>query len=405
LDVSLVIGAGAVGTATARLLAGRGEPVRLVTRSGGGPEHPAIERVAADASDPDALSRLAEGVAVIYSCAGPAYPRWVTDWPPLAAALLRAAETSGALLVTTGNLYGYGAVAGPITEAMPLQPNSEKGQVRVRIWNEALDAHRAGRIRTVEVRGSDYLGAGAVTPMTLLVLPRVLAGKRAWAPADLEAPHSWTYTGDVARTLLAVAADAGSWGRAWHVPTPPPMSFREVAIRAASWPGYRLRGCPRCPTPCCGSAACSTRWPARPGRPSTSSGRRSCWTLRPPLRRSASVRHRWMTPCARRSPTYAPGHDGAAQTAIEGQSERAHHLPRASALGPRTNPADPTQGPQARPLARAARLERGHRRHPRRVSARLLLARCERAVATATATPARKDTLGCWRSTPWPPTY
>jgi hypothetical protein len=37
----------------------------------------------------------------------------VTDRPPpLAAALLRAAETSGALLITTGNLYGYGAVAG-----------------------------------------------------------------------------------------------------------------------------------------------------------------------------------------------------------------------------------------------------------------------------------------------------
>ena len=210
MDVQLVIGAGAIGSATAQLLADRGERVRLVTRSGGGPQHPAIERVAADASDPDALNRLAEGVAVIYSCAGPPYTRWVSDWPPLAAALLRAAETSGAVLVTTGNLYGYGAVGGPITEAMPLQPNSEKGQVRVRIWNEALEAHRAGRIRTVEVRGSDYLGAGAVTPMTLLVLPNVLAGKRAWAPADLEAPHSWTYTGDVARTLLAVAADAGS---------------------------------------------------------------------------------------------------------------------------------------------------------------------------------------------------
>jgi nucleoside-diphosphate-sugar epimerase len=237
LDVPLVIGAGAVGTATARLLAGRGERVRLVTRSGGGPEHPAIERVATDASDPDALSRLAEGAAVIYSCAGPSYPRWVSDWPPLAAALLRAAETSGALLLTTGNLYGYGAVSSPITEASPLQPNSEKGRVRVRIWNAALEAHRAGRIRTAEVRGSDYLGAGAVTPMTLLVLPNVLAGKRAWAPADIEAPHSWTYTGDVARTLLAVAADAGSWGRAWHVPTGPPKSFREVAIRAAELAG------------------------------------------------------------------------------------------------------------------------------------------------------------------------
>jgi hypothetical protein len=99
-----------------------------------------------------------------------------------------------------------------MTEGLPLRPNTEKGQVRVGIWNEALEAHRAGRIRTAEVRSSDYLGAGAVTPLTLLVLPKVLTGKRASAPADLDAPHSWTYTGDVARTLLAVAADAGSWG-------------------------------------------------------------------------------------------------------------------------------------------------------------------------------------------------
>ncbi|MGH3480397.1 MAG: NAD-dependent epimerase/dehydratase family protein, partial [Nocardioidaceae bacterium] len=159
MDVQMVIGAGAIGSATAQLLADRGERVRLITRSGSGPEHPAIERVATNASDPDALSRLAEGVAVIYSCAGPAYPRWATDWPPLAAALLRAAETSGALLITTGNLYGYGAVDGPMTENLPLRPNTEKGRVRVQIWNEAVEAHRAGRIRTAEVRGSDYLGA------------------------------------------------------------------------------------------------------------------------------------------------------------------------------------------------------------------------------------------------------
>jgi len=237
MGVQLVIGAGAIGSATARLLADRGEPVRLVTRSGGGPEHAAIERVAADASDADALSRLAEGVAVIYSCAGPAYPRWAADWPPLAAALLRAAETSGALLITTGNLYGYGAVNGPMTEDLPLRPNTEKGRVRVQIWNEALEAHRAGRIRTAEVRGSDYLGAGAVTPLTVLVLSKVLAGERASIPADLDAAHSWTYTGDVARTQLAVAADAGVWGRAWHVPTAPPKSVREVASRAAELAG------------------------------------------------------------------------------------------------------------------------------------------------------------------------
>jgi nucleoside-diphosphate-sugar epimerase len=245
--MQLVIGAGAVGTATARLLAERGDEVRLVTRSGGGPDHPAIERVAADATDGDALARLAAGGTAIYSCAGPAYPRWATDWPPLAAGLLRAAETSGAVLVTTGNLYGYGAVDGPMTEDLPLRPNSEKGRVRVRIWEQALAAHRAGRIRTAEVRGSDYLGAGAVSPMTVLVLPKVLVGKRASVPADLDAPHSWTYTGDVARTLVAVASDQSSWGRAWHVPTGPPRSFREVAARAtelAGLPGPLLSAMP-----------------------------------------------------------------------------------------------------------------------------------------------------------------
>ncbi|MGH3464164.1 MAG: NAD-dependent epimerase/dehydratase family protein [Kribbellaceae bacterium] len=245
--MQLVIGAGAVGTATARLLAERGDDVRLVTRSGGGPEHPAIERIAADATDGDALAQLAAGATAIYSCAGPAYPRWATDWPPLAAGLLRAAETSGAVLVTTGNLYGYGAVDGPMTEDLPLRPNSEKGRVRVRIWEQALAAHRAGRIRTAEVRGSDYLGAGAVSPMTVLVLPKVLVGKRASVPADLDAPHSWTYTGDVARTLVAVASEQSSWGRAWHVPTGPPRSFREVAARAtelAGLPGPLLSAMP-----------------------------------------------------------------------------------------------------------------------------------------------------------------
>ena len=44
MDVRLVIGAGAIGAAIAQLLADRGERVRLVTRSGGGPEHAAIER-------------------------------------------------------------------------------------------------------------------------------------------------------------------------------------------------------------------------------------------------------------------------------------------------------------------------------------------------------------------------
>ncbi|MGW3966871.1 NAD-dependent epimerase/dehydratase family protein [Amycolatopsis sp. NPDC005003] len=237
MSLHVVVGAGPVGSATARLLASRGEEVRLLTRSGSGPEVEGVERIAADATDSAALARHAEGAVALYSCGGPAYHRWSTGWPPLGAALLRAAEASGAVLVTTGNLYAYGAVDGPITEELPMRPNSVKGAVRAALWADALAAHEAGRIRTADVRGSDYLGAGALSLFTALVLPKVLAGKRASIPADLDAPHSWTHVGDVARTLVAVAADERAWGRPWHVPTAPAVSVRRLAERAAELAG------------------------------------------------------------------------------------------------------------------------------------------------------------------------
>ena len=117
-----------------------------------------------------------------------------------------------------------------MTEDTPLRPNSAKGRVRVKLWTDALEAHQAGRIRTAEVRGSDYLGAGAMSPFSITVLPKVIAGGRGIAPGDLDAPHSWTYVGDVARTLIAVAADETAWGRAWHVPSADSVSVRALRL-------------------------------------------------------------------------------------------------------------------------------------------------------------------------------
>ena len=78
----VIVGAGPVGSATARLLAARGEQVVVVTRSGSGPELPGVLRVRADAADSAALAGPARGAAVIYNCANPPYHRWASDWPP-----------------------------------------------------------------------------------------------------------------------------------------------------------------------------------------------------------------------------------------------------------------------------------------------------------------------------------
>jgi nucleoside-diphosphate-sugar epimerase len=233
MSLHVIVGAGPVGTATARLLAERGHRVRLVSRTGRGPGHPTIERVALDAVDADRLTELAEGAAALYNCANPAYHRWPLDWPPLAAALLATAERTGAVLATVSNLYGYGPVDGPMTEATPLAATGVKGRVRNRMWADALAAHHAGRIRATEVRASDYLGPGA-SSLATMVLSRVLAGQRAFVPGDPDVPHTFTYVPDVARTLVRVAADERAWGRPWHVPSPPAVTLRELVERAAA---------------------------------------------------------------------------------------------------------------------------------------------------------------------------
>jgi nucleoside-diphosphate-sugar epimerase len=231
MSLHVIVGAGAIGSTTARLLADQGERVRVITRRGGGPEHPAIERVAADAVDADRLTALTEGATALYNCANPEYHRWLTDWPPLAGALLSAAERTGAVLATTGNLYGYGPVRGPITADTPLAATHPKLRVRADMWRDALAAHQAGRARVTEVRGSDYLQANSL--FSAVIAGAVQAGRRAYSPVPLDVPHSWTSVNDVAATLVAAAAEPRAWGSAWLVPSES-LTLRQLAAAYAS---------------------------------------------------------------------------------------------------------------------------------------------------------------------------
>jgi nucleoside-diphosphate-sugar epimerase len=221
-----------VGTTAARLLADRGERVKLISRRGSGPDHRTIERVAADATDARRLSDLVTGASALYNCANPQYHRWLTDWPPLALALLTAAERSGAVLAVTSNLYGYGPVNGPITDLTPLAATHPKLRLRADMWREALARHQSGRLRVTEVRSSDYIEANSI--FSLILAKPIRAGKTVLVPSPLDVPHSWTAISDAARTLVTVASDQRAWGKAWLVPTSPPLTVRALATRFAS---------------------------------------------------------------------------------------------------------------------------------------------------------------------------
>jgi nucleoside-diphosphate-sugar epimerase len=237
----VIVGAGAVGSAAALLLAEGGRYVRVISRHGSGPDHPAIERVAADATDAEQLTKLTAGAAALYNCANPPYHQWFTDWPPLASALLTAAERSGAVLATMSNLYGYGPVSHPMTEDDPLAAAGPKGRTRAAVWAQALAAHQAGRARVTEARASDFFGpfVRAQSPIGERSIPRLLAGRPISVLGNPDVPHSWTYLPDIAAALVTLGADERAWGRPWHVPTGPPLSQREIYTSLARIAGAR----------------------------------------------------------------------------------------------------------------------------------------------------------------------
>ncbi|ASQ98357.1 NAD-dependent epimerase/dehydratase family protein [Streptomyces sp. 11-1-2] len=235
MSLHVVIGFGPAGAATARLLAEKGHSVRVVTTSGRSPE-PGLEHVALDATDSARLTEAAQGAAAIYNCAAPPYHRWASDWPPLASSVCAAAEATGAVLVILGNLYGYGPVDGPMAEELPLAATGTKGRVRAAVWEQARDLHEQGRIKAVEVRASDFFGPGVTDGghLAARVMPKVLRGKPVSSLGDPDTPHSWSYLPDVAAALAEVAGEERAWGRAWHVPTAPARSTREMVDRLAT---------------------------------------------------------------------------------------------------------------------------------------------------------------------------
>jgi nucleoside-diphosphate-sugar epimerase len=241
MSLHVIIGAGPVGSATALRLAAGGQRVRVITRSGTGPAADGVEPIAADAADAERLASLAAGADVVYNCASPPYHRWPQDWPPLAAAVLAAAEHAGAVLVTMSNLYGYGPVGHPITERDPLAATGPKGRTRAAVWAQALAAHQAGRVRATEARASDFFGPGVrgQSPIGQRSIPRLLADRPIAVLGDPAAAHSWTYVPDIAAALVTLGADERAWGRAWHVPTSAPMSQREIYTALARLAGAR----------------------------------------------------------------------------------------------------------------------------------------------------------------------
>jgi nucleoside-diphosphate-sugar epimerase len=102
------------------------------------------------------------------------------------------------------------------------------------MWLDALAAHEAGRVRVTEARGADYVGPGSESHLGDRTLPKLVAGKKVQVLGNPDVAHTFTYTEDMAATLVAIGADERAWGRAWHVPSALTLTQREALTQLAA---------------------------------------------------------------------------------------------------------------------------------------------------------------------------
>ncbi|MDO5067776.1 MAG: NAD-dependent epimerase/dehydratase family protein [Propionibacteriaceae bacterium] len=225
----IVIGAGPLGRATTRTLLGLGHEVTVATRSG--TELTGAQSARLDVATGDGMAALPSAEAIVACCNFPYTAKaWRTCWPPAVEHLIQAAEARGATLVVAGNLYANSRT--PMRATDPLEPTTALGEVRAEVSGRLFDAHAAGRVRAVEVRGSDYFGpdSGDNTHLGRAFFASLLDGRPARIVGDPDVPHTWTAVQDFGRLLARAATDPTMSGRAWHVPSET-ASRREVAAR------------------------------------------------------------------------------------------------------------------------------------------------------------------------------
>jgi len=226
----VITGAGPIGTTIARQYIAAGTSVRVLTRSGSGPDHPLVERRTVDVTDLDAVRAAVEDTTVIHHCVHASQydaEVWERELPPMESVILEAAAEVDAVVVFPESLYAFDLARQPVTEHTPVVATSGKPGVRAHL----LAARAASPARTISVVASDYFGPGAganahagdrmVNPAT--------TGRTVRPLADADQPHSWTYLPDLAAAMIRAAELPVAPDRLVLAPTSAPRTQRELA--------------------------------------------------------------------------------------------------------------------------------------------------------------------------------
>lgn len=232
-----ILGAGgSVSNELVRLLAARNLPFRTVSRHAAAIPG-AAESKAADLTKHEQTLEATAGSDVVFLLVGLKYDHrvWADQWPRIIDNAVDACKRAKAKLVFFDNVYMYGKVQGPMTEATPYNPVSRKGEVRAQIATSLEKEWKSGELTAMIARSADFYGPGAKNGIAnALVFDPLSKGQKAMCLVSDALPHSYTYVPDAARALFKLAETPSAWNQIWHMPTTPnPPTGREFIHAAA----------------------------------------------------------------------------------------------------------------------------------------------------------------------------
>lgn len=247
-----ILGAGGViGRELAQTLQKYTPDIRLVSRNPqkvneGDQLHPA------DLRDPGQTDAAVAGSEVAYLTVGLPYryQAWKSDWPVIMENVIEACRKHATRLVFFDNIYMYeGECLDPITESLPLNPPSNKGQVRAQIATRLMDHVQNGSLQALIARSADFYGPGTqgVSMLMETVIKPLAHNKKANWLGGADKKHSFTFTPDAARAVALLGNTEKAYGEVWHLPTASePFTgaewVRQIAEVLEVDPRYRVVG-------------------------------------------------------------------------------------------------------------------------------------------------------------------
>lgn len=232
-----ILGAdGSISNEFVKILAARNLPFRTVSRHVAASPG-AAESKAADLTNHQQTLEAVAGSDVVFLLVGLKYDHkvWAEQWPRIIDNTIDACKRANAKLVFFDNVYMYGKVGGPMTEATPYKPTSKKGEVRARIATTLEKEWKSGELTAMIARSADFYGPGAKNGIAnVLIFEPFSKGQKAMCLVSDALPHSYTYVPDAADALLKLAETLSAWNQVWHLPTTPqPPTGREFIHAAA----------------------------------------------------------------------------------------------------------------------------------------------------------------------------